>query len=155
MSPSGRLLAAAALLLVGLGFGWGGTAGQTGYLSPGFVLPTGYVSPITGEYSPGTGIFIPGTYVPGYQDGIKGYESDVRIVLVPAAAMLWAASRRRTELTRRLARVATGLSVVLLVLALSRGMSASALLMAAVLALAAPVTVPDLLARLRGRLAGS
>jgi hypothetical protein len=146
---AGRLYAAAALLVVALGLGWGGTV-EGGYVAPGLLLPTTYVSPISGDVSVGSQYFA-GYYVPGFQDGIAGYESDVRIVLLPAAAVLWFAARRRTPVTRRLARIATGAIGVLLVLALSRGMAASALVMIGALALVLPVTAPDVLARLRRR----
>lgn len=138
MSASARLLAAAALCLASLGLGWSSSLSLTGYMTPGMNLSTTYISPVTGDISTGF-TYTPGWWVRGDPFGAaRGHESDVRVVLVPAALVLAAAVRRPDERTWRAARIAVWALVAITILALSRGMLAAALSTAAAVLLAAP-----------------
>jgi hypothetical protein len=62
--------------------------------------------------------YIPGTYLPGHH--VLGAQTSARVFLVLAAALLvFAATRLRTEFTKRLVRVATAAMAIAVVLALS------------------------------------
>lgn len=149
-APSGstRLLGAAVLCVVALGLAWDFDPGTGGYLSPGILVPNGYVSPVTGDYTVGPLQYLPGYYIPGSSGSeIHGFESDERVVLVPAALTLAWAARRRTHATRRATRIATAGLAPLALMAFSRSMLGAALVTAAAVVLAAPVAWPDLLRR--------
>ncbi|QGG96426.1 hypothetical protein [Actinomarinicola tropica] len=140
MSPSSRLRAAAALCVVSLGLGWSTSLASLGYQTPGMNLSTTYVSPISGDLDIGS-TYVPGWWVAG--DPLrtaKGHESDVRVVLVPAALVLAAAAQRRVRSAQlaRATRVAVAAIAILVLVALSRGMLAAAASMVVALALAAP-----------------
>lgn len=147
VAPAGaaRLLGAAALCVVALGLAWDFSSGSSGFVTPGILVPNGYVSPITGEYSVGPLQYLPGSYIPGLSGSeIHGFESDERVVLFPAALALAWAARRRTDATRRATHVAlVGLTAIAMV-AFSRSMLGAAMVTAAAVALAAPVAWPNL-----------
>lgn len=138
MSVSARLLAAAALCVVSLGLGWSSSLSLTGYMTPGMNLTTTYVSPVTGDASIGF-TYTPGWWVGGDPFGARrGFESDVRVVLVPAALALAVAARHPDERSWRAARIALWALVAISVLALGRGMLAAAISTVAAVVVAAP-----------------
>lgn len=147
-SGSVRLALAAALCVVSLGVGWGATPGSEGYVTPGYIVPNGSVSPVTGEYSVGPGQYYAGTFIPGTPGAESpGYESDARVLLVPALVGLVLAARRRTGDDRaiRLARRSTVALAVAAVLAVGTAATTAAVVATiGALVLAASVTWPPL-----------
>lgn len=142
MTTSLRLTAAAALCVVSLGLAWGATSASTGYVTPGMILPTTYVSPLDGTLTVSS-IYLAGEYVDGDPlRAARGAESDVRAVLVPAAAVLGVAAHRRTSATRRMVQVAVVALAVVAVVGAARGMVQGALPVAVAVVLVAPVLRP-------------
>jgi hypothetical protein len=136
----GRLLAAAALCVFALGVSWSHNAGSAGYLVGGLAYTyhydyasDGYISEL--EYQPGL------YYQPGSgPTSFPGAGSDVRVLLVPAAAALvWASDPRRRH-ARTAARAAVAGLAFAVALGLSRGMPAAVLVTSAAIALAWPLT---------------
>jgi len=114
-------------------------------MTPGMVFGTLELSPTSDDLSMGS-VTIPGPWVPG--DPLRterGYETDARVVLVPAAALLWVLATARRPASAalrwaaRVALVAVGLAGSV---ALGRGMVAAALSAGAVVVLAGPVLWP-------------
>lgn len=110
-----RLVLAAALCAASLGLGW--SSADTGsFLTSGYVPGTcstdydGYMSCTTGT----VGYY----YNPTYGMVNRGYGADARVVLVPAAAALAWAARRRTRTSERVVLVA---AVALAAVALRAG----------------------------------
>lgn len=137
----GRLLVAALVCAIALGLGWEASRSSTGYLNPGLVLPTTWVSPVSGDLIVGSQYY-PGAWVAGDPMRTRrGFQSDARVVVVPASVALLAVSRQRTELRVRLARAALVALAVVGFQALTRGMVAPALAMALAVGLAAPALV--------------
>lgn len=149
---STRLLLAAALCVASLGVGWGATSESEGYVTSGYIVPNGYVSPITGEYSPGAGQYYAGSYVPGTPGAESpGFESDARVLLAPAMVGLVLAVRKRTG-TRRSTQVARWSTIALAAAAaLAIGTAATTAAVVATVAafvVAASVTWPLFASRL-------
>lgn len=150
----GRLMVAALICVVSLGLGWEASRSSTGYLTPGLIMATNRISPITGDLVMDSQ-FIPGSWVEGNPMRTRrGFQSDVRVVLVPAAVILALMARDavKGERSLRLARVAIVALAVIAVRALMRGQLAPALAMAAVLLLAAPAIGPPWLSERARRL---
>jgi hypothetical protein len=125
---------------VALGLDWRLAPGTQGYLTTGYYVPTTYTSGITGETEYTGSIYQAGTYVPGLPDAAwRGYESDARAVLVPAAVALALASRRRTRATRRAVVVATVAVAVIALRAGAQGQTTGAIAGAIVVGLVASV----------------
>lgn len=110
-----RLVLAAVLCAASLGLGW--SSADTGsFLTTGFVPGTcttdydGYMSCTTGT----VGYY----YNPTYGAVDRGYGADARVVLVPAAAALAWAARRRTRTSERVVGIA---AVALAAVALRAG----------------------------------
>lgn len=138
VTTSRRLLLAAGLCVVSLGLAWGATSASTGYVTPGMTLPTTYVSPLDGTLTVNS-IYVAGQYVEGDpQRAARGAASDVRVVLVPAAAVFVVAATRQTLATRRATRVAVAALAVVAVVGVARGMAQGALPVAVAVALVAP-----------------
>lgn len=130
---------AALLCAVSLGLGWEASRSSLGYQTPGLLLPTTQISPVSGDLITGSHYY-PGSWVAG--DPMRtqrGFRSDVRVVLVPAAVILMLVSQRLTDSTLRLARATLVALAIVGVQALGRGMVASALVVAMALALAGPI----------------
>lgn len=139
MGPNARLVAASLVCVLALGLGWQSSRASLGYLNPGLVLPTSNISPVTGDVWAGSQYY-PGAWVEGDpMRAQRGFRSDVRVVLVPSAGVLWWAARARSDQARRAARVALAALVVIGVMALGRGMVAAAISTAVVVWLAGPV----------------
>ncbi len=147
MNATTRLVLAAVVCAVSLGLGWQASRASTGYQTPGMVLPTTNVAIGSDD------LWIGSQYYPGYwvegdpMRARRGFEADVRVVLVPAALALAWVSQVRSEKSVRVARVAMIALAAIGLQALGRGMVAAALSVVVVLVLAAPAVGPDWLRR--------
>ncbi len=145
MSASRRLLAAAAVCVVSLGLGWSPSWASMGHMTPGMSLST--LQPSIGSDDLTIGMtYVPGWWVPGDpMRTARGYETDARVVLVPAAVSLWLAAGRRPSPPSigRVARITVVALGVAGVVALGRGMVGAAVSAAVVVALAGPVLWPE------------
>lgn len=149
-----RLQLAAVLVVLCLGLGWGSSLALTGYLTPGSTMVTTSYNWYSDSLDLTT-TYMPGFFVDGDPFAArKGYESDVRVILVPAAGILAWAARRRTALSLRLVRAATIALAATAALALSRSMTAASLVALVAAGLAASVAWPGLLERTRATLEG-
>jgi hypothetical protein len=131
--PTGlRLWAATALCVLPLGLSW---SFSTGFLTSGYYLAgdCGY-----SDYTYCTpDQYVPGTFLPGHSTLVS--QSPLRVFLVlAAAALVFTATRVRTEATRRVVRVGTGAIGVAAVLAAGNGASIVLICLLAALAMAAP-----------------
>lgn len=127
-----RLWLGAALCVLPLGLVW---SASPGLFTLGYTLygDCGYT-----DYDYCTpDVYVPGTYVPGQH--LLGAQAPARVFLVFAAAVFaYAATRVRTEFTRRLTRTATGAVVIALALALGHQGTLTILCLVAALALVVP-----------------
>lgn len=145
MVRSSRLAVAAALCVVSLGLGWSSSMFSTGYQTAGMNVVTTYTTPFSDDVSLGL------QYMPGWWIGgdpfrtRKGHDTDVRVVLVPAAVVLGLAARRPSPSARlaRASRIAVVAIGVLALVAVSRGMYAAAMSMIVAFGAAAPVVWPE------------
>ncbi len=136
MTGPRRLALAALVCVLALGLGWRGASGR---LLPGLILPTTTISPVTGDLWMGTHYY-PGRWIEADpMRAPRGHESDVRVVLVPAAVALGLLAHGRTHERERVARVAVLALAGIGLVAAGRGMPAAALAMALAVWLAAPV----------------
>ena len=135
MTPRGwptalRLWAAAGLSVLPLGTVWTVTPGlQTaGTTILGGCDADGFCTP---------DVYTPGIFLPG--GAVTAAQAPIRVFLVGAfAALAVAAARRRTPLTRRIARAGTACLLVAALLAAGHGASRALLCVLAALLLAAP-----------------
>ena len=116
LGPEKALVLAAALVAVSLGLVWHATLATTGYQTPGLSSTTLQHNWYTG------GLDLVPTYMPGYfvagdpTEGARGFEAPVRLVLVPALALLVWVIFQPSPTARRLARhAAHGLLVCSLI----------------------------------------
>jgi hypothetical protein len=126
-----RLWAAAALCLLPLGFVWSGG------------VTSGYVLFGDCDYTENS-YCVPDQYVPGTPYHSLVLQAPIRVFLVAAAVgFLLCATRRRTLLTRRVARVACASTAVAALLAAGNGSPRILVCLVAALALVAPVVTPE------------
>jgi hypothetical protein len=127
-----RLWAAAALCVVPLGLSW---SFSSGFLTPGYYLygDCGYRS--DAYCTPDQ--YVPGSYLPGHSTIVS--QSPLRVFLIlAAAALVFTATRVRTDATRRVARVGTGAMATGAVLAAGNGAPVVLICLVGALVLAAP-----------------
>lgn len=147
------LIVAAAISAGLLGLSWFPGALGTGHLSPGIVL-TGTTTDVYGDLVL-TSDYVPGIYSTGLPGSpIAGYQADVRVLLVPAAAALALAAFHRTRLMRRAAQLAVGALLIAAVLGISHGAAVPAGLCVTAAALAASALRPGLATRRQPRPCG-
>lgn len=94
MSASLRITVALGLVVLSMGLGWTSNRSATGYLSGGYTT-SGLTIDIFGDLVMTTN-YMPGYFIEGDPlQATRGFESDMRIVLVPAAFTLaWTLKRR-------------------------------------------------------------
>lgn len=127
---------AALLAALSLGVTWSVAPGDAGVLTPGTTTLTNQFNPSTGELDL-VPQFNPGFYFPGSPGSAStGYADDVRIGLVPAAAVLIAAALWPSRRTRRATAVATAALVICALWGFGHGLVRGPLLAAAAAALA-------------------
>lgn len=145
-----RLIVAAAIAAGLLGLSWLPGDYGTGDLTPGMVL-TSLTTDLNGDLVL-TSDYVPGIYSVGLPGSpIVGSQTDVRVLLVPAAAALALAAFRRTRTTRRGAQLAIGALLIAALLGISSGAAIPAGLCVTAAGLAASVLWPDLATRVRPR----
>ena len=130
------LVASALSAVVALGVTWTLSPGDAGFLSPGSTTLTNQYNPVTGgldlvpQYNPG--FYIVGS--PGLASA--GYADDVRVGLVPAAAVLVTAALWPSRRTRRATVVAAAALVLCALWGIGHGLVQGPLLAAGAAALA-------------------
>jgi hypothetical protein len=128
-----RLWAGALLCVLPLGLVWAATPGL---LTAGITIFGDCGYSVEEFCTPDT--YIPGAYLPGEQS--LGTQVTARVFLVLAAAILgYAASRRRTPFTRRLVRMSTAAIAIAAALAAADRAGAPLVCLLAALALVAPL----------------
>lgn len=104
LGPRRALVGAAVLVTVSLGIVWHATSATYGQAHPGYSTTTLTHNWYTGDLD------LTPTYMPGYfiegdpADGARGFESEVRLVLVPALGVLLWTIARPSATARRAAR---------------------------------------------------